>query len=58
MSMAKTLDQKTYREITQICNLVLSQNYFQYSDIQYIQTNGLVMGVLCPPFFQKYFYST
>ena len=51
----KTLDQKAHRELTRICNLVPSQNYFQYRDNQYIQTNGLAMGAPTSSIFSEIF---
>ena len=31
-------------ELQKICNIILTQNYFRFNNIQYSQTQGLAMG--------------
>ena len=38
------LDKIIYKEIAKTCNLIITQNYFQYKNTQYIQEQGLAMG--------------
>ena len=37
------LDKATYKEIVKTSNLIITQNYFQYKNTQYIQEQGLAV---------------
>jgi hypothetical protein len=37
-------EKATKDEILQYCYIVINQNYFQYDDVKYTQTDGLAIG--------------
>ena len=44
MCKQNDLDRIIYKEIIQTCKLIITQNYFQHTNTQYLQEKGLAMG--------------
>ena len=40
------IDHTTQTEILKLCDTIVKQNYFEFQDTQYFQTQGLAMAVI------------
>jgi hypothetical protein len=50
-----SVDRETARDIMKIAQVLIKQNYFQYQDTTYVQTEGLAMGAPTSSVFSEIF---
>ena len=58
MCKQNDLDRTIYKEIVKTCKLIITQNYFQHTNIQYLQEQGLAMEAPTSYIFSEYTYNT